>query len=309
MPTDGGLPPHLERIRHFSWDGFSFLLPPWWEATAYDFGAKTRLQFHERVRPQGRLQWRSCSEPPDLPRLMSEIHRRQLELDAPKRASSFAGLTNSSVGAFAIGIAGPGEPFQAALHMSREKLLVQWTFPEYRADEFEQIHRPLLESFSCNHGPARRWELFGIRLRLPEAFAFNDITPEPAHVTIAFETAKHLRLLARRVGMPEASLEGGTLAALVRRLLRRDGARVTAIEERDVLGCPGVRMDFDRRGQRGLEKLTGRWWPGEAWAWHDRVEGRIYSLEQVGPPKQPRVALVDACDPNVWASSSGAGDV
>ena len=48
-----------------------------------------------------------------------------------------------------------------------------------------------------------------------------------------------------------------------------------------------MRTSFDRRGQKGMEKLVGGWWPGEAWIWHDADEGRLYAVEQVGPKRQP----------------------
>ncbi|MBA3708779.1 MAG: hypothetical protein H0W83_08180 [Planctomycetes bacterium] len=288
------LPAHLERIRHLAWEGFAFLLPPHWEITAYSLdAAKGQFQFFERESFRAQLVWRKVPKAPDLPRILNEIHRRQLEKDDPAAAKAFSSLEFSQIGRFLIGHEQPGRPCQASLFRPDIGLLLQWVFPAHDPDAFTAAWTPLLDSYEANDGPLRRWELFGIGLRLPEAMVFQELTPEPANVALTFETPKHLKLVARRMGMPEILLAGSDLARCHATILERAGSRVLESEPRTLMGYPAVRTVFDRRGEKGMEKLVGRWWTGEAWIWHQRDEARLYTLEQVGPKRPSRLEVAD----------------
>ena len=288
--------PLLERLRPLSWSTFSFTLPPGWEVTGYHVDERAgRFQFHERALPRGEVSWRQVKATPDQARIMTEVHRRWITREAPKELAAFAGLRIERVGEFVVGTHRPGAPAQASLWQPETKLLVQWLLPSWDEALFvEQIH-PLLESYQANIAVPRRWELFGLRLRLPESFVFEALKPLPANVALVLETTKNLRLTARRLGMDRELLTGTDLGSLHRRLLMKDGCKVLRNERVQVLGHPGVRTEFERRGESRRETLTGRWWPGEGWMWHDAAEGRVYAFEQLGPAKQPRLGVADAC--------------
>jgi hypothetical protein len=283
--------PHLERIRHLSWPGFSFLLPLGWETTAYRLGEPGgQLELSERTTPRAQLTWRAVAAVPDQKRILNEIQRRNLDPKDKKRVETFAGLDFENVGELVFGSGKPGEIAQASVFVEEKKLLVQWVFPAYEVDHRSAICE-LLRSLRPNDGDLVRFELFGIRVALPKTYAYAAIAPQPANVAFTFETKKDMTLVARRIGMTREVLRATDLGRLVRTFIRRGAGRVLEVEERSVLGFPGVFAKFDRRGQRGFEKLTGRWWPGEAWLWHDTIEDRIYGLEQLGPQKQPRAEL------------------
>jgi hypothetical protein len=287
--------PHLERLRALSWSTFSLTLPPGWEVTAYQLDERAgRFQFHQRAEPRGEVSWRQVKGRPDEGRIMSEVHRRWLAREAPAEVAGFAGMRLSRVGDFTVGIHRHGAPAQASLYQPETRLLLQWLLPDHDEERFAREVVPLLESYRSNLAWPRRWQLFGLGLRLPETFVFDALKPLPANVTVVFETKKNLRLTARRLGLDREMLAGTDLGLLHRRLLMKDGAKVLRNAATEVRGHPAVRTEFERRGESRMETLTGRWWPGEAWMWHDRAEGRIYALEQVGPAKQPRLGVADA---------------
>jgi hypothetical protein len=286
--------PHLERIRALSWHTFSFTLPLGWEVTAYLLDENDgQLQLYERKQFRGQLVWRKIPKPPDEPRILNEIHRRHLEKEHPDRAGGFGGLATRSVGDFLFGYSREGEPCQASLYQQSTKMLVQWVFPELGEHELEMIE-PLLESYRPNDQEVRRWEMFGVRVALPKELAFSEMAPAPANVAVTFESKRQLAVVARRIGMVEETLRSVTLPQLHRTLLRRTGGRIVSCEEREIRGCRGVYTSYERRGERRLEQLTGRYWQGEAFLWWEQREGRIYGLEQVGPKHAKRLDLLDA---------------
>jgi hypothetical protein len=286
--------PHLQRIRALSWHTFSFTLPLGWEVTAYLLDEHDgQLQLYERERFRGQLVWRKTPKRPDESRIMTEIHRRHLQKELPQRAETFTELSTRRVGDFLLGYAIEGEPCQASLYQPETKMLVQWVFPELGEDELAVVE-PLLRSYRTNDAAIRRWELFGVGIGLPRELAFSEMAPEPANVAITFESKRHLTVVARRIGMVGETLRTITLAQLHRALLRRGGARIVSSEDREIRGYPGVYTIYERRGERRLEQLAGRYWKGEAFLWHDEHEGRIYGLEQIGPTKQKRLDLLDA---------------
>ena len=286
--------PHLERIRALSWHTFSFTLPAGWEVTAYLLDENDgQLQLYEREHFRGQLVWRKTSKSPDQARILTEIHRRHLDKEVPERAKSFTALTTRQVGDFLFGYAQDGEPCQASLYQPETKTLVQWVFPEHGDEQLARIE-PLLRSYRRNDDDVRRWELFGVSVVLPQELAFSEMTPEPANVAITFESKRHLTVVARRLGMVGETLRTITLPQLHRLLLRRAGARIVSTEDREIRGCPGVYTRYERRGERRLEQLSGRYWRGEGFLWHDQHEGRIYGLEQIGPTQAKRLDLLDA---------------
>jgi hypothetical protein len=253
-----------------------------------------QFDIYERERFRAQLVWRKVPTTPDEPRILAEIHRRHLEKTRPDLAGSFAGLTMRTVGDCLLGHAAEGQPCHASVYQPGTKLLVQWVFPDCGDDALRSIE-PLLRSYRPNCDDVRRWELFGIRVSLPRAFTFSGMKPEPANVAISFETDRHLSVVASRIGMVGAVLANLTLPQLHRALLRRRNLRILSSQEREIKGRRGVYTRFERRGERRLEQLTGRFWQGEAFLWHDMDEGRLYGIEQVGPPKEKRLELLDAC--------------
>lgn len=287
--------PHLERLRHLAWESFAYTLPPGWEVTGYHFGEREgRLQFHRREQPRGEATWRPMDGTPDHARMLGEVLRRWLAREAPAEAAAFTGPRTRRVGEFTLAWVRPGAPCLASLWQADERRLVQWTFPDHSPERLEEELVPLLQSFQPNRGDERRWELFGLRLRLPAAYRFEGIRPRPANVRLEFETRKRMRLVVRRIGMPEQTLAGMGLDDLARRLLAMERTRPLRIVETEVRGFRGVRAEFERRRESQLESLIGRWWKGEALLWRDDQEGRIYSFEQFGPDQQPRLELAHA---------------
>jgi hypothetical protein len=287
-------PPHLERLRHLSWSGFSFTLPSGWEPTAFALDpANGRIQFHERTRPCGEVSWRQAKGTADHVRNHDEVLRRWLATEFPTEDVGSLRPSHRRVDEFTLSWVRPGSPLLASMQLSDGRLL-QWLWPDWSEELIERVARPLLATFRPNRGDTRRWELFGLRLSLPAAFTYEDLEPRPADVELVLETPRHQRVIARRLGMDRALLSGVSLNTLQRRLLARAKCRVLRVEEASAFGRPALRTEFERRGEKQLDQVLGRWWRGEAWIWHDPDEGRVYGFEQFGPAGEPSVALADA---------------
>jgi hypothetical protein len=273
---------------------FSFTLPLGWEITAYLLDEREgQLQLYRRERFQGQLVWRKTPAVPDQKRIANEVHRRHLDKAAPERSKAFSELATRKEGDWLLAFGQEGDPFQASLYQPETKLLLEWIFPE-RSDEQAATAEELLGSYHPNLGGVRLFEMFGVRVALPRDLAFAEIAPEPANVAVTFESKRHHTVVARRIGMVSEVLRAITLPQLHRALLRRAGARIVGSEEREIRGSPGVYTVYERQGRRGLERLAGRYWRGEAFLWHDEREGRLYGMEQIGPRSTGRLELLDA---------------
>ncbi len=144
-----------------------------------------------------------------------------------------------------------------------------------------------LRSFDANAGPTTRWQLFGLHCRLGSDVAFERMIALPALATLVFHASSGLRLTVRRLGLVRCRRWG--LQAFYRQLINREGNRVLEVQDGEFMGRPAVRIEFERRGMKGMDVLMGAWWKGQGWLWHDQEEGRLYSIEQVGPSSATRL--------------------
>ena len=275
-----------------AWHHFQFALPADWELTG--FSAKVeqgRLELSSRCGLRGQVYWRQCAGKPDVGRIMDEIHRRHLRAKKDQSTPPFKSLQRSRPGGFTFGFDRPGRPCHAAAYLEDQRVLLQWLFPSYDPAHAEAVLKPLLASFQPNDGDQRRWAVLGLDFQLPSALQLMKIEPYPANVSLTFEGKRQPRVTLRRWGLAPLLLKGKSVAHFYERFLARLG-RVVSIDEAAQFGHPGAEAAFEQRAERAMEKLTGRWWPGRALAWHDVDAMRIYALEQVGPRRRPKL------DPN-----------
>ena len=294
--ADGALPPadlplHLARLSGLSWHGFTFNLPPGWEVTGYSLKpTQGRFQFHDGPRMRGELSWRTVDGTPDLPRIFTEVLRRYLELEAPEVAPGFGTAICGKCGEWMLAWNRPGDPLLAGLWKHDERILLQWFFSSHSPQLLPTIST-LLESYRKNEAQPRRWQLFGMGASLPGDFSCSDVEALPAFALLRFENPRNLQVVLRRIGMVEETLGGQSLGHYYRKLLARTQARLLSLEDATFQGHPALHATFERRGEARMDALTGRWWQGEAYIWQDDAEGRIYSCDQWGPNKQPRLEL------------------
>jgi LacI family transcriptional regulator len=166
-------------------------------------------------------------------------------------------------------------------------------------DESKEIE-PLLASFRANADAIRRWELFGLRLRLPEAFAFEELKPLPANVKVVFETRKNLRLTARRIdgaiiatatrrdALIAQCLKLGLPAVLVNRAA--DGSRVSAVVNDDRAGIALAVAHLAALGHRAIGHVAG---PGNISTGQARRAGFLAAVKAHGLAAAP-VAVADS---------------
>lgn len=274
-----------------AWFGFAFDLPDAWEVTAYRLvAARGEFRLHERLVDRGQLTWVKMAARPDLEGLAREIVDRQLRSEGQDTVAAHI----AHHGPWTVAWAGPGQPFQAMAWIAHDQRLLHWTFPAWEGDAPDQPWRRLLASLRAEPGDEILWELFGARVRLPRRFAPVETDARPGAVRIEFADPAGVSVTVRRLGMARLLLAERPLSAWVRRSLFSDKARSEQVQETALDGMPAVRASFSIIGERTLDRVAWRRWPGEAWWWHDAAANRVMALEQVGPPRAPRVELAHA---------------
>jgi hypothetical protein len=227
---------------------------------------------------------------PNVEGLAREIVDRQLRSTGQEEV----GARVLQIGPWTIAWAALGAPFQAMAWIPHDKRLLHWTFPAWEGEVAAIPWRALLASLSAEPGDEVLWELFGARVRLPRRFAPVEVDARPAVVRIEFADAAGVSVTVRRLGMARLLLAERPLSAWIQRSMFADKARIEQVQETSLAGMPAVRCAFTMIGERTLDRVAWRRWPGEAWWWHDERTNRVLALEQVGPPRTPRVDLSHA---------------
>ena len=283
--------------QQLAWHHFQFRLPADWELTGFSARAeKGRLEFSTRAGLQGQVYWRQSDARPDVGRIMDEVHRRHLSAVGEADARQFRSLKRASPGRFTFGYDGPGRPCHAALYCPDTHVLLQWLFPSYDPEIAETVIKPMLATFEPNDGDCPRWAVLGLDFRLPRALKLVKVEPYPANVSLTFEGKRQPRVTLRRWGLAPLLLKGRSVRGFYHRFLATLG-RVIAVEDAPWCGQPGATGQYEQRAERAMVKLTGRWWPGQALAWHDVDAMRLYAFEQVGPRRRPKLEPRDVLTP------------
>jgi hypothetical protein len=265
-------------------------VPADWECVRYkNWTERGELEFHSRHGLQGIYAWRRVKQMVDLKRTAEAAHKDWLQRQAPDRVAQFSRLDIQEFGDFILAWDAPGDPCHLFRYLPDRKILLHWLCLDYCSGKLEQILQPMAESFQRNDGDQRHWRLLGITANLPADWEPVEIEAIPANVHIAFEGPKHVHLHRRRFGLPETLLLNHDLFSFYGRLQKRLGRKVYVREDTTWQGHEAVRLTIEQRGQYALEKLTGRWWRGEALLWYDRPVKRMHAIEQVGPKRAKRL--------------------
>lgn len=274
-------------MNRLAWHGFAFALPEGWEVTAYRLAPKRgAFHLHERLRERGQLAWMQTAGRPDPEGLARQILERQLGEPGRREAAILR------LGDWTVAHAGPERPFQAIAFVPHDQRLLHWTFPAWTGPEGPW--RALLEGWRADPGDERRWALFGAEVLLPRRFTPVEVEARPGAVRLEFADPAGLAVTVRRFGLARGMLAERPLSAWLRRAAFADRARLEQVQETVRRGLPAVRAAFTIRGERTLDRIAWRRWPGEAWWWHDAAANRIHAIEQVGPPRVPRLDLSHA---------------
>lgn len=275
----------MKNTHTLAWHHFKFRVPADWESTAYSVEDRAgRLEFSTRKGFQALVGWEPCKRAPDAETMMLSFLREQTSGIGSVKETPAGGLKTRTVGAFLMGLDTEDRPCQAIGYLESRKKLLSWVFASSGRKLVEETFVPLLESFEPNDGAVREYALHGLRFRLPETFALEDMTVLPANVMMTFESVNKARVTFRRWGMTELVLKGKALEAFYPAFLGIQGCRVGEIERSTVFGMEAVRVGYAQRGQHQMDRLAGRMWKnGEAWLWYDTGEMRLYAFERIGP--------------------------
>jgi hypothetical protein len=270
-----------------AWHGLVIDHPVGWEITAFRLDPhRSEFRFHERLDPVATLNLVRMEVRADVPALAAELFARQDGLAAGSQP------TLSTQGIWTVAHRELGEPWLALAWHAQECRVLHWAFPAWRG--IEPGWQALLDSLRAGPGDIRGWQLFGAAAQLPRAYLPREVEAQPGAVRIDFVAAGWTEVTARRYGMAALRLEERPLSSWLQRSLLASHARIEQMQETTRHGLPAVRALFSVRGERPLDRVAWRRWPGEAWWWHDAAANRIYGLEQVGPPAARRVELSHA---------------
>jgi len=198
------------------------------------------------------------------------------------------GITVRRVGAFVLGYSSEELPCQALCYLQHPKKLLRWVFAFPRASVMKKVWIPILESFRPNDGEMREYAVYGMDFRLPVDFLVTRTSVLPANVMISFQNREKTSAVFRRWGMAEFMLAGQTLSAFYRAFMHPKKCVVLDIREIEIAGMEAVKVSYEERGQRRLDRFMKRTQRnGEAWLWYNREEMRIYAFEQVAPDRVP----------------------
>ncbi len=262
--------------------GFSFVLPRDWEIVGYSFTEEKsgRFGFSSGSGDKGQFSWRTVKDIPDIPRIIEEVHRRELCIDAPPKIR----ITRyGKDGSIILGRTRQGERFYASVFNREKMLLCEWIFPKYSEAAVAEVV-PMLESFNTN--PAvdgwAFYALFGLEVNVPEDYHFVELTPLPAAVTMKFENQKYYILEVHRWGMADVVMQGANVTNFYHRQLYarkyniRDAKTVDPVNGNDV-----AEIAYRARGKWGFDFLLGPWWTGFGSAFLRKSENRIYGFEHL----------------------------
>lgn len=269
-------------------DGFAFTLPPAWEVLGFLLEEKTgRFSFSSEAGACGQFSWRPVKAIPDLPRIIEEIHRRELGADAPPKMRF---TRHGKDGAVVLAHTRGGERFYASAFNREKMLLNEWIFPKYTPENAETVV-PMLETYSNNLPDADGrvyYALFGLELTILKDFVLNKIEPFPAAVSLSFENPRHHTFIAHRWGMADIFMQGSDTANFLHRYLYAKRFAIKGAKAGEALfGRETGEVEYRARGKFGFDFLLGPWWRGYAAAFLDRQENRIYGFEHLASRNVP----------------------
>ncbi len=278
-----GTPPEEER--KLAWLHLSFDIPSLWEVVAFSFEETAgRLEFSTREGHQARFAWLKSKDVPDLPRMLTEFHKRRLiGASRKEELETFRGLEFRTEGPFTVGIYKDAEPFQAALFHPELKTSTICSFPCYTPKLYRKTLAPLLRSFHLNTDPLRRWAVWGLDFSLPQDYVLTDVKALPADVTMSFESSRGARVTLRRWGLAPLLLRENPLHAFYKQfLLNQKAIHVERISDDNFRfrGHEAALFRFEMRGKLDMERLVGKWWQGTALVFLDREAMRITACDQ-----------------------------
>ena len=270
-----------------AWHYARFTLPEDWECTGYTCRQKDgRIELSN---PEGfiaQYNWRNVKAVPDIKRIMNTVYQRHLEDNDCPEKKDFKDLHFSELSGFTVGYGHENLPFYAGRFIESNSTLIEWVFPSWSKKFMKLILPDLLASFQENYDDVRYWSAFGLPHYIPKEYQLEHVDAQPANVSFHYETKKHHRLIVRRWGLTDEHLRDHTLKQFYGLFLVDSKMTLDAIDEFDFHDRPAVRASFQDRGRFGLDKLIAKWWRGEATAFFNADEKRIYSVEQIAPKRK-----------------------
>ena len=276
-----------------AWHHFKVRVPPDWEVTSYSEEDRTgRLEFSTRRGFQGTVSWERCKRDPDLETTILSFLQNNVPGLGPADVQSAADVEFRSVGDFLVGYHTDHTPCQALAFLPGAKKLLRWVFAPAGKKVLDTVWMPILKSFEPNSGDVVEVSIFGLHFFSPEGFSLEDMKIAPANVMLGYESRKKVRFIVRRLGLAGILLCGHSLQEFYRAFLGGQKCVVAECSPATISGMPAAHAKYRTRGEHQMDKFMGRFWEnGDAWLWHDEDENRLYSFEQIGPPKRPLAAF------------------
>lgn len=278
----------VEHFRHpnfrVAWQGFAFTLPKAWEVVSFLHEEKKgTLAFSTESGAKGQFSYRKVTAVPDIPRIIEEIHRRELGLDVLPRIRFTRHGSQKQV---ILGHTGRGERFYASVFNSQARLLNEWIFPSYTPEAAAEVV-PMLQSYSDNnpddHGRVE-YAMFGLEASIPSGYHLEKIEAYPASVSMTFENSRHFKLMVHRWGMADLIMQGASVGNFYHRYLYGQRYAVKEVHyDCDIDGHAGGTVVFRARGKLGFDFVLGPWWRGEGTGFLKTHENRIYGVEHIAP--------------------------
>ena len=268
------------------WHNFKFLLPLTWEVTSYTLSPTNGLIGFANIEgPLGQISWRKVKEEPDVKKIMDEVHRRYLSDEKPELEKKFTTMQSITINNIVIAWHCDGERFYASQYQSEKKLLIEWIFPEYSKNALDVV-KSMLITFKENEPKDDKifFGGWGLEVSVPKGYDLTKVMSLPAAVSMEFENKSHHRIIAHRWGLPEVLLENTDLTNFYHSFLyTKCRFSVKDINDATFFNKQGSSIQFKTRGRWGFDFLLGPWWHGEASAFWDKDEMRIYAVEHIAP--------------------------
>jgi hypothetical protein len=280
-------PKHFIHPRfNIGWHNFKFTLPLSWEVTSYTMNPSNGLiGFANITGPLGQVTWRKVKEEPDVKKIMNEVHRRYLEDEKPDLEKTFSTMQFITVNDIHISWDCVGERFYASTYQAEKKLLIEWIFPSYSKEALAVV-KTMLVTFKENlpFDDKIFFGGWGLEVFVPKGYELTKVMSLPAAVSMEFENKSHHRIIAHRWGLPEIIFENSNLTNFYHNFLyTKCRFSVKKVQDASFFNKEGTSIQFKTRGRWGFDFLLGPWWHGEASAFWNKDENRIYAVEHIAP--------------------------
>jgi len=280
--------------QRIDWHYFSCRVSSDWEVTRYDLSnQRGKLNFSTRHGHAGSISWEKTSAEYKPESMMNDFMAKHLLAVKEAEKIEEAKLQLETFEGWLLGSWQEGYPLQASRYLENEGVTLKWTFLHCTNTELENLYKPVIKSFSENNGDRKKWCLWNFGLSLPAGFKPKEVNAIPASHSMKFTGPENAQAAINRWGLTSEILKHQTLEDFSIKQYNKMQIHISEIERTTFNGHEAVKLKIKKRGEKGFDKLIGRYWDGDAILWHNKELKRIYSLRQIKPEKTQPLDLED----------------